>query len=130
MNELETVSYAARAANFESRRRHVRELEVVHVRPRGLDGDWRLFAPLTSDADSAMLAAAARIDVYHHDHYVAAAAGAGAIKIFTCSDIDVDQLPDYDGADRRRAMRHAIAECAALVGRDFGPLWWRTACPT
>jgi hypothetical protein len=128
VNELDIAQYAARAVNWESRRYFVRELEVVHVRPRHVaDAPWRLFAPLQSDSDAAELAAAARIDVSHHDAYVAAIAGVGSMRIFTHDDIDVDRLPDWDCAERRRAMRRAISECAAFIGRDLGPLWWRKA---
>ncbi|MGF6976388.1 putative nucleic acid-binding protein [Paraburkholderia sp. JPY465] len=128
MNGLEIAHYAARAANWESRRYFVRELEVVHVRPRDVEAArWRLFSPLDSDADAAALAAAARIDVSHHDAYVAAMAGVGPMRIFTHDDIDVDRLPDLDCAERRRATRRAVAECAAFIGRDLGPFWWRTA---
>ena len=122
MNNLDVIHYAARAANWESRRYH----EAVHVKGRHApSAQWRPFDPLRHDSDSARLAAAARVDVSHHDGYVAATAGVGAMRVFTHEDIDVDRLPDLDGAERRRAMRRAIAECAALIGRDFGPLWWR-----
>jgi hypothetical protein len=124
MNEVDIIYYAARAANLEARRYH----EVVCVRPRHEDGaPWRPFNPLKRDSDSQKLQAAARVDVSHHEMYVAATAGVGAIRIFTHQDIDPDKQPDLSCAERRRAMRRAITECAALIGRDFGPLWWSKA---
>ncbi|MDR3386897.1 MAG: hypothetical protein P4L92_07575 [Rudaea sp.] len=124
MNNLDIIHYAARAANWDSRRYHA----AIHVRPRHApNAQWRPFDPLKRDSDSGKLAAAVRIDVSHHDEYVAAMAGVGAMRIFTHEDIDVDRLPDLDCAERRRAQRRAIAECAALIGRDSGPLWWRKA---
>ncbi|MET3232089.1 UNVERIFIED_ORG: hypothetical protein ABIC54_004292 [Burkholderia sp. 1263] len=122
MNNLDIIHHAARAANWESRRYHA----VVHVRPRHApSAQWRPFDPLRRDSDSAKLAAAARVNVTHHDGYVAASAGVGALLVFAHQDINVDRLPDLDCAERRRAQRRAIAECAALIGRDSGPLWWR-----
>ncbi|RKF36129.1 hypothetical protein [Paraburkholderia fungorum] len=122
MNELDIIYYAARAANLETRRYHA----AVHVRPRhDTTAPWRPFNPLKHDSDSHKLAAAARVDVNHHNEYVAAMAGVGAMRIFTHEDINVDKLPDLDCAERRRAMRRAVTECAALIGRDFGPFWWR-----
>jgi hypothetical protein len=124
MNELDIICCAARAANLETRRYH----DAVRVRPRhDTDAPWRPFNPLKRDSDSQALSAAARVDVSHHENYVAATAGVGAIRIFTHEDIAPELQPDLSGAERRRAMRRAIAECAALIGRDFGPLWWNNA---
>lgn len=122
--ELDIIYYAARAANLETRRYH----EAICVRPRHDPGArWRPFDPLKRDSDSHKLACAARVDVSHHANYVAATAGVGAIRIFTHEDISPEKMPDLSCAERRRAMRRAIAECAALIGRDFGPLWWSKA---
>jgi hypothetical protein len=126
VTELEMYKLAARAANWRTRTHGAGELQTLQVCANGT-GEWRPFASLQNDVDAMVLAAAARIDVSHYQNYVAATGGPGSLRCFTHQDLDVDQLPDIDGIERRRAMRRAITECAALLGRDYGPLWWRSA---
>lgn len=124
MDELSMIEGAARAAGLATRRHRVRDLEAVHVRAEGAS-EWRYFNPLKSDADTNELIAAARIDVMHFQDYVDAHAGKATCRVAAFDQIDVDQMPDSDGADRRRAMRRAVTECAARIATSIGQRWWR-----
>ena len=127
MDQLIMFEFAALAAGLQSKRYHVRELAVVHVRTEDSQ-PWRLFDPLQRDADAAELAAAARVDVWHHvDYVVALIRGTGTLRVVA---------HDYDGAPpnplqfstdvRLAAWRRAVTECAAYFGRDVGKPWWRS----
>ncbi|MCR1769028.1 hypothetical protein [Burkholderia glumae] len=125
MNQLDILELAAKAAGWESRRYTVRDLTVLHVRAHR-DDAWRHFDSFASAGDALELAAAARIDMHHGGDFAGAYAGTGAFRQF--SHDDISDSSDYRNphGERMRAMRRALTECAAKIGRDIGEPWWRT----
>lgn len=117
MDLLTLIELAAAAAKFEHRRHRVRDVEAIHVRAVGARS-WRFFDPINRDSDMAELAATLRIDVMHFAEHVSAGGGGSdpASRQFSFDEIYVDK--DDDGtAQRRRAVRRAVTECAAKIGQ-------------
>ncbi|QNB11588.1 hypothetical protein G5S35_08355 [Paraburkholderia tropica] len=117
MDLLTLIELAAAAAKFEHRRHRVRDVEAIHVRAVGARS-WRFFDPLNRDADMAELSSILRIDVTHFSMHIAASGGDSdpATRQFAFDEIYVGNGDD-ESAQRRRAVRRAVTECAAKIGQ-------------